>query len=202
MSCFLFASMPVTGHVTPKLPIARELTRPGPCRSSGTRAPSIATGCRRRVRRTTRSGRRRTSAQRSEAFPELVGLTGIAMVRRAFERMFIDAAAGMFGDCQAILADLPADATRPSAVRGAPLAVRTRRPAVGDARRDDARALQSRHRAVRPRVWRRCAARLGRLRNAPMNAAHRRVIIRPSPSTTSGRAGGGPRGWVGASSIR
>jgi UDP:flavonoid glycosyltransferase YjiC (YdhE family) len=111
MSRFLFTTMPATGHVMPKLPIARELVARG-------HEVHWYTGAvyRDRVEDAGATHHPIQSAEDfggqgiAEAFPELVGLTGIAMVRQAFRRVFIDNAEGMLRDCQAILDEHPADA--------------------------------------------------------------------------------------------
>src|ERR1700722_4984187 len=111
MSRFLFATMPATGHVAPKLPISRELTARGHdvhwYTGAAYKCQVQATGA---VHHPIRSAEDFGGQTISQAFPELVGLTGIAMVRRAFQRVFIDNAEGMFHDCRAILAEHPVDA--------------------------------------------------------------------------------------------
>jgi UDP:flavonoid glycosyltransferase YjiC (YdhE family) len=111
MSHFLFTTMPATGHVTPKLPIARELVARGHEVHWYTgrvyRDQVRATGA---IHHPIRSAHDFGGQSIGEAFPELAGLTGISMVRQAFQRVFIDNAEGMLHDCQAILAEHPADA--------------------------------------------------------------------------------------------
>lgn len=111
MSGFLFTTMPATGHVIPMIPLARELAARGHevhwYTGAVYREQVEATGA---VHHPIRSAEDFGGQTMAEAFPELLGLTGIAMVRRAFQRIFIDNAEGMLHDCQAILAEFPADA--------------------------------------------------------------------------------------------
>ena len=112
MSSFLFTTMPATGHVMPKLPIARELVARGHevrwYTGAYYREQVQATGA---IHHPIESAADFGGQTIGEAFPELVGLTGIAMVRKAFQRVFIDNAEGMLRrDCQAILSEHPADA--------------------------------------------------------------------------------------------
>jgi MGT family glycosyltransferase len=114
-----------------------------------------------------------------EAFPELVGLTGIAMVRKAFQRVFIDNAEGMLRDCQAILREYPADA-----VLAEPLFVAARwlhelggppwatlgESMLGTYSRDTA--------PFGPGLFPKRGP-VGRLRNLVMNAVHRRLLFAP-----------------------
>lgn len=111
MSRYLLTTMPATGHVVPMLAIARELSARGHdihwYTGAVYREQIEATGA---VHHPIRSAEDFGGQAIGEAFPELLGLTGITMVRRAFQRIFIDNADGMLRDCQAILADHPADA--------------------------------------------------------------------------------------------
>jgi UDP:flavonoid glycosyltransferase YjiC (YdhE family) len=111
MSRFLITTMPATGHVMPMLPLARELSARGHelhwYTGAVYREQIAATGA---THHPIRSAEDFGGKTISEAFPELVGLTGIAMVRRAFKRVFIDNAAGMLSDCRVILDEHPADA--------------------------------------------------------------------------------------------
>ena len=111
MATFLFTTMPATGHVTPKLPLARELTMRGHTVHWYTgacyRGQVEATGA---LHHPIRSAEDFGGQSIGEAFPELLGLTGIKMVTRAFQRVFIDNAPGMLRDCQEILDAHPADA--------------------------------------------------------------------------------------------
>ena len=84
---------------------------PAGTRCSGTPAPPTATRSRRvgAMHHPIRSAYDFGGQGIDEAFPELVGLTGIAMVRAALPRIFIAPGPGMLRDLQAILADYPAD---------------------------------------------------------------------------------------------
>ena len=111
MSRFLLTTMPATGHVTPKLPIARELVTRGHdvhwYTGAAYRTAVEETGA---VHHPIRSAEDFGGQTIDEAFPELRGLTGVRMVRRAFQRVFIDNAPGMFADCQALHAEHAFDA--------------------------------------------------------------------------------------------
>jgi UDP:flavonoid glycosyltransferase YjiC (YdhE family) len=172
--------MPATGHVMPKLPIARELVGRG-------HEVDWYTGAvyRELVQSTGASHYPIRSAEDfggqtiSEAFPELVGLTGIAMVRKAFQRVFIDNAEGMLRDCQLILARRPADA-----ILSEPLFVASRwlhelggppwatlgESMLGIYSRDTA--------PFGPGLFPK-GGPVGALRNRAMNAVHRRLLFAP-----------------------
>jgi UDP:flavonoid glycosyltransferase YjiC (YdhE family) len=110
MSRFLFATMPATGHVAPKLPIARELVSRGHdvhwYTGATYRSLVTETGA---VHHAISSAEDFGGQSLREAFPELARLTGLDMVRAAFQRVFIDNAEGMLRDCQQILARHPFD---------------------------------------------------------------------------------------------
>jgi UDP:flavonoid glycosyltransferase YjiC (YdhE family) len=114
-----------------------------------------------------------------EAFPELLGLTGVKMVTRAFQRVFIDNAPGMLRDCQEILEAHPADAvlSEPLCVcarwlheLGGPPWATLGETMLGTYSRDTA--------PFGPGLFPRRDP-LGRLRNRVMNALHRRVLFAP-----------------------
>ncbi len=178
MSRFLFATMPATGHVAPKLPIAHELTARGHevhwYTGAVYRSQVQAAGA---VHHPIRSAEDFGGQTIGQAFPELVGLTGIAMVRRAFERVFIDNAAGMFGDCQAILAEHPVDAimSEPLFVAGRWLSEHGGPPwaTLGETML----GLYSRDSAPFGPGLAPMRGTVGQLRNVAMNAVHRRVIM-------------------------
>ena len=111
MSRFLITTMPATGHVMPMLPLARELSARGHelhwYTGATYRDRVLSVGA---THHPIRSAEDFGGMTIPEAFPELVGLTGVTMVRKAFQRVFIDNAAGMLRDCQAVLAEHPADA--------------------------------------------------------------------------------------------
>jgi UDP:flavonoid glycosyltransferase YjiC (YdhE family) len=115
----------------------------------------------------------------SEAFPELVGLTGITMVRKAFQRVFIDNAEGMLRDCQLILSSHPADvvlseplflASRWLHELGGPPWATLGESMLGIYSRDTA--------PFGPGLFPKRGA-VGALRNRAMNAVHRRVLFAP-----------------------
>jgi UDP:flavonoid glycosyltransferase YjiC (YdhE family) len=180
MSRFLFTTMPAAGHVAPKVPIARELVARG-------HSVHWYTGAhyRRQVEDTGAVHHRIRSAEDfggqsiGDAFPELLGLTGIAMVRQAFQRVFIDNAEGMLHDCRAILADHPADAmlAEPLFVAarwihelGGPPWANLGESMLGAYSRDSA--------PFGPGLFP-MRGPIGRMRNTGMNAVHRRVLFAP-----------------------
>jgi MGT family glycosyltransferase len=180
MSRFLFATMPATGHVMPKLPIASELVSRGHQVDWYTgavyRERVQSTGARHHPIRSAEDFGGQTIR---EAFPELVGLTGIAMVRKAFQRVFIDNAEGMLRDCELILSERPADA-----ILSEPLFVASRwlhelggppwatlgESMLGTYSRDTA--------PFGPGLFPKRGP-VGALRNRAMNAVHRRVLFAP-----------------------
>jgi MGT family glycosyltransferase len=180
MSCFLFTTMPATGHVVPKLPLARELSARGHevhwYTGAAYREEVLATGA---VHHPIRSAEDFGGQSIGEAFPELVGLTGIAMVRQALQRVFIDNAPGMLFDCQAILDEHPADA-----ILSEPLFVAARwlheldgppwatlgETMLGTYSRDTA--------PFGPGLFP-MGGPIGQLRNRAMNAIHRRILFAP-----------------------
>jgi MGT family glycosyltransferase len=180
MSCFLLTTMPATGHVVPKLPLARELSLRGHevhwYTGAAYRQDVVATGA---VHHSIRSAEDFGGQSIGEAFPELIGLTGIAMVRRALQRVFIDNAPGMLRDCQAILVEHPADA-----VLSEPLFVAARwlhelggppwatlgETMLGTYSPDTA--------PFGPGLFP-MRGPLGQLRNRAMNAVHRRILFAP-----------------------
>ena len=111
MSRFLITTMPATGHVMPMLPLVRELSARGHelhwYTGAAYRDRVLSVGA---THHPIRSAEDFGGMTIPDAFPELVGLTGVAMVRKALQRVFIDNAAGMLRDCQDILAEHPADA--------------------------------------------------------------------------------------------
>ncbi len=178
MSRFLFTTMPATGHVAPKLPIAHELAARGHdvhwYTGAAYRSQVQAVGA---VHHPIRSAEDFGGQTIGEAFPELLGLTGLAMVRRAFERVFIDNAVGMFEDCQAILAQHPVDAilSEPLFVAARWLTEHGGPPwaTLGETML----GLYSRDSAPFGPGLAPMRGGVGRLRNLAMNAAHRRVLM-------------------------
>jgi UDP:flavonoid glycosyltransferase YjiC (YdhE family) len=183
MSRFLFTTMPATGHVMPKLPIARELVARGHdvhwYTGAAYRASVRATGA---THHPIRSAEDFGGQTIGEAFPELVGLTGVTMVRRAFQRVFIDNAEGMLRDCQAILAEHPADvilaeplfvAARWLHELGGPPWATLGESMLGTYSRDTA--------PFGPGLFP-LGGPAGRLRNATMNLVHRRLLFAPVTS--------------------
>ena len=172
--------MPATGHVMPKLPIARELVARGHevrwYTGAHYREQVQAAGA---IHHPIESAEDFGGQTIGQAFPELVGLTGIAMVRQAFQRVFIDNAEGMLRDCQAILSEHPTDA-----ILSEPLFVASRwvhelggppwatlgESMLGTYSRDTA--------PFGPGLFP-MRGPLGQLRNRAMNAVHRRVLFAP-----------------------
>ncbi len=107
---FLFATMPAAGHVTPALTVARELVSRGHevqwYTGAAYRHAIESVGA---THHPIRSAYDFGGQGIDEAFPQLEGLTGIAMVRAALPRVFIAPGPGMLRDLQAILEDYPAD---------------------------------------------------------------------------------------------
>jgi MGT family glycosyltransferase len=178
MATFLFTTMPATGHVTPKLPLARELALRGHevhwYTGAYYRDQVGATGA---VHHPIRSAEDFGGESIGEAFPELLGLTGIKMVTRAFQRVFIDNAPGMLRDCQEILEAHPADAilSEPLCVcarwlheLGGPPWATLGETMLGTYSRDTA--------PFGPGLFP-LRGPIGRLRNHVMNALHRRMLF-------------------------
>jgi UDP:flavonoid glycosyltransferase YjiC (YdhE family) len=110
MARYLFLTTPAAGHVTPALPLASALVASGHevrwytgAAFAGAIEAAGAVHC------PMREGYDFGGLDYRQAFPDLVGLTGIAGMRRGFIRVFIDTAEGVLHDCQAILEDFPAD---------------------------------------------------------------------------------------------
>lgn len=178
MTTFLFTTMPATGHVAPKLALARELTARGHTvhwyTGAHYRDRVTATGA---VHHPIRSAEDFGGQSIEQAFPELVGLTGVRMVTRAFQRVFIDNAPGMLRDCQQILAAHPADAilAEPLCVcarwlheLGGPPWATLGETMLGTYSRDTA--------PFGPGLFP-LRGPFGRLRNQAMNALHRRLLF-------------------------
>ena len=178
MATFLFTTMPATGHVMPKLPLAQELTARGHTVHWYTgayyRGQVEATGA---VHHPIRSAKDFGGQSIGEAFPELLGLTGIKMVTRAFQRVFIDNAPGMLRDCQDILETHPADAilSEPLCVcarwlheLGGPPWATLGETMLGTYSRDTA--------PFGPGLFP-LSGPIGRVRNRAMNTVHRRVLF-------------------------
>ncbi len=180
MATFLFTTMPATGHVAPKLPLARELAARGHevhwYTGACYRHQVEATGA---VHHPIRSAEDFGGQSIGEAFPELLGLTGVKMVTRAFQRVFIDNAPGMLRDCQEILEAHPTDAilSEPLCVcarwlheLGGPPWATLGETMLGTYSRDTA--------PFGPGLFP-LRGPIGRLRNHAMNALHRRVVFGP-----------------------
>jgi UDP:flavonoid glycosyltransferase YjiC (YdhE family) len=180
MARFLFATMPAAGHVTPGLPIVRALVDRG-------HEVQWYTGAvyRDAIEAAGATHRPIVSAYDfgglgiDEAFPELTGLTGLKMVRKALQRTFIDNGAGMLHDLQAILEDFPADvavsealfvATRWLHELGGPPWATLGESMLGTYSRDTA--------PFGPGLFP-MRGPLGRVRNLALNALHRRVVFGP-----------------------
>ena len=180
MTRFLFATMPAAGHVTPGLPLVRELVDRGHevhwYTGAAYREAIEAAGA---THRPIVSAYDFGGLGIDEAFPELTGLTGLKMVRKALQRTFIDSGAGMLRDLQAILDDFPADvavsealfvATRWLHELGGPPWATLGESMLGTYSRDTA--------PFGPGLFPRTGP-LGRARNVTMNALHRRVVFGP-----------------------
>ena len=180
MTRFLFATMPAAGHVTPGLPVARELADRGHevhwYTGAVYREAIEAVGA---THHPILSAYDFGGLGIDEAFPELTGLTGLTMVRQALQRTFIDSGPGMLRDLEAILADFPADvavsealfvATRWLHEFGGPPWATLGESMLGTYSRDTA--------PFGPGLFPR-GGPLGRARNVTMNALHRRVVFGP-----------------------
>ncbi|HEY6890079.1 MAG TPA: glycosyltransferase [Solirubrobacter sp.] len=180
MTRFLFATMPAAGHVTPGLPVARELADRGHdvhwYTGAVYREAIEAAGA---THHPIVSAYDFGGLGIDEAFPELTGLTGLTMVRQALQRTFIDSGPGMLRDLQAILEAFPADvavsealfvATRWLHELGGPPWATLGESMLGTYSRDTA--------PFGPGLFPR-GGPLGRARNLTMNALHRRVVFGP-----------------------
>ena len=178
MSRFLIATMPATGHVMPMLPLVGELSARGHevhwYTGAAYRDRIVAVDA---VHHPIRSAADYGEMTIPDAFPELAGLTGVAMVRKAFQRVFIDNAPGMLRDCQAVLDEHPADvivsepmfnAARWLHESGGPPWAMVGISMLGFYSRDTAPFGPGMLPMRGP---------LGQLRNLLMNAVHRRVIF-------------------------
>jgi UDP:flavonoid glycosyltransferase YjiC (YdhE family) len=178
MSRFLITTMPAAGHVMPMLPLARELSARGyelhwyTGAAYSDRVLSVGA-----TYHPIRLAEDFGGMTIPEAFPELVGLTGVKMVRNAFQRVFIDNAAGMLRDCQAILAEHPADAILSEPTFNA---ARWLHELGGPPWADvgiSMLGLYSRDTAPFGPGLLPMRGPLGQLRNRLMNAVHRRVVF-------------------------
>jgi UDP:flavonoid glycosyltransferase YjiC (YdhE family) len=178
MSRFLITTMPATGHVMPMLPLARELSARGHelhwYTGAAYRDRVLSVGA---IHHPIRSAEDYGGMTIPDAFPELVGLTGVTMVRKAFQRVFIDNAGGMLRDCQAVLAEHPADA-----IVSEPMfnAARWLHELGGPPWADvgiSMLGLYSRDTAPFGPGLLPMRGPLGQLRNRLMNAVHRRVVF-------------------------
>jgi UDP:flavonoid glycosyltransferase YjiC (YdhE family) len=110
MARYLLATIPSTGHVTPTLPLAAALVERGHdvrCYTGAAFAGAIeAVGA---VHCPIVESYDFSDRDFDEAFPDLNGLTGVAGMRQAIKRIFIDPAEGALRDCQAILDEFHAD---------------------------------------------------------------------------------------------
>src|SRR5687767_1029830 len=110
MARFLLATIPLTGHFNPGVPIARELVQRGHevrwHTGSLFRAKVEATGARYVPMRAARDFHDSTVG---EVFPERAGLSDLAKLKFDLTRFFIDSAPGQVADLEAELRDFPAD---------------------------------------------------------------------------------------------
>ncbi len=180
MSSFLIATMPATGHVAPALPIARALVDRGHdvfwYTGAIYRDLIEATGATHLpIAKAYDFG----GLGIDEAFPQLTGLTGIAMVRQAMQRVFIDCVPTMLADLQAITAEHRFDAalseplfatTRVLHELGGPPWATLGITMLGTYSRDTA--------PFGPGLFPLTGVR-GQIRNTVMNAAHRRILFAP-----------------------
>ena len=110
MALFLFATLPMTGHVTPGLPIARALTRGGHqvwwCTGRKFRSRIEATGARFVPMRAAYDY---DDADLNAAFPGRDAHRGLSQIRFDLKRVFVDAAIGFVQDLEETLKRFPAD---------------------------------------------------------------------------------------------
>lgn len=110
MAKYLFATMPVPGHVAPIAPIARALVARGHevvwYGSSFLQDRIAATGARfEPIQSTLDYG----DSEYNRYFPERAAYRGLPQIKFDFKRLFVDAIPGYVKDLQATLKDFPAD---------------------------------------------------------------------------------------------
>lgn len=111
MARFLFASVPLIGHINPGLPIVRELVSrghevgwyTGKCFQKEVEA----TGARFFPRKVARDF---DALYIDEVFPEKKGLSGLASLKFDVKHLFLDSIPGHLADLTEILSHFPADA--------------------------------------------------------------------------------------------
>lgn len=180
MARFLLATTPVPGHVTPTAVLARRLVQRGHevgwYTGVGFRAQVEAAGARHYPIRHAADWSLRNP---HDVVPALRDKTGLAQVRMAFQRLFIDAAPASLADLEAITADFPADVVVANALvfadrwlheRGGPVHANLATTMYGLYSRDTAPFGP----ALMP-----SASPVGRVRHRAMNAVHRRVLFAP-----------------------
>lgn len=180
MATILIATTPVAGHVFPALPIAARLVERGHdvqwYTGAGFADAVTATGARHRPITHPFDW---TVTTMHDAVPQMRGTTGLTQVRTAFKHLFVDAAPGGLADLEAILAEFPADVVLADPLlraaawqheRGGPPYANLGTTMLGTYSRDTAPFGP----ALMP-----AAGPLGRVRNAVMNAVHRRIIFGP-----------------------
>lgn len=177
---YLLATTPATGHVTPALALAAALVDRGhEVRWYTGRAFAgdvEATGA---LHCPIVAGHDFGGRTADEIFPELAGLTGIAQVRQWFIRGFIDAAEGALRDCQAILADFPADAVVANPVFVAARWLHELGGPPWATFGDSILATYSRDAAPVGTGLMPMRGPLGHARNRLLNSIHRRFVLRP-----------------------
>jgi UDP:flavonoid glycosyltransferase YjiC (YdhE family) len=178
MSRFLLATTPVPGHTVPVSVLARALVERGHdvgWYTGAAFAGSVeATGA---THFPVRPESDWSLRHPHDAVPELRTATGLAQVRLAFTRLFIDSAPGALADLESVNAQFHADVVVANSLvladawmreRGGPVNARVSTTMYGLYSRDTAPfGLTRRPNATLP----------GRVRNAVMNTAHRKIAF-------------------------
>jgi UDP:flavonoid glycosyltransferase YjiC (YdhE family) len=180
MARFLLATTPVPGHTIPVGVLARALVDRGHdvgWYTGASFADSVrATGA---THFPIRHENDWSLRHPHEAVPELRTARGLAQVRLAFSRLFIDSAPGALADLEAINAEFHADVVVANSLviadtwlheRGGPVNARVSTTMYGLYSRDTAPFGVARMPSSTPP---------GRVRNAIMNAVHRKVAFGP-----------------------
>ena len=180
MARFLLASTPVPGHVLPMAGLAHRLVERGHEVRWYTGAAFADHVARTGARHCPVTHARDWSLRdMNDAVPGLRAKKGLAQVRLAFERVFIDAAPGALADLERLLADEPADLVVADPLvmavpwlheRGGPVYANLGTTMLGLYSTDTAPFGP----ALAPR-----SSPVGRLRNRAMNAVHRRAVFAP-----------------------
>lgn len=180
MARFLLATTPVPGHTIPVGVLARALVHRGHdvgwYTGAGFADSVEATGA---THFPVRHENDWSLRHPHEAVPELRAERGLAQVRLAFSRLFIDSAPGALADLEAINAEFHADVVVANSLviadtwlheRGGPVNARVSTTMYGLYSRDTAPFGLTRMPSSSPP---------GRLRNTIMNAVHRKIAFGP-----------------------